>query len=449
MAALVAMTALVAVAELPWTQLGRLVQPTKVPAPGPLALGRSIGFQARGVLSPSDVGTAAAIEPAKRLQIGGRIVWCANSEAVLADALGSLRVCFRGEDASSFAVGDLAVFTVVRSSEQFHVASIDYHERFPEPHHDDEWSRCAGSGKGRRLVQRAQIRSAVREWFASEGFLEVETSTLLEAPGLDSDVDPVAAESGWLVTSPELAMKRLLVGGIPRLYQLAKCFRRGELGPRHQPEFTMLEWYRAFSDLSQMLADTEAIVLASARSLGLGTHLEYRDRKICLEPPFLRLTVEEAFRRHAGESGIDVLAKADRDRYFQLFVDRVEPALTEYDRPVFLYDYPASEGALARLRPDDSRWAERAELYVCGIELCNAYSELNSPGEQRARFVSEIERRRIAGSPTYPLDERFLDALASGMPLAAGNALGFDRLVMLLLGQPAVSEVIAFPSSAC
>lgn len=398
------------------------------------------------VLSPGDVTKAIALAPDTRLQVGGRVVWRAGCEGVLADALGALRVRFE-EESASIAVGDLVVCSLVRDSAEFRVIAVHYHEHFPEPRHDGEWSHCTESGKGRRLEQRDHARSGIRRWFADEGFIEVETPVWLEAPGLDSDVDPIAAESGWLVTSPELAMKRLLVGGMPRIYQFAKCFRRGELGPRHQPEFTMLEWYRAFADLDRMLSDTEAIVLASARSLGLGTTLEYRGRRICLDPPFLRLTVEEAFRRHAGESDVDALARTDRNKYFQLFVDRVEPALVQYDRPVFLCDYPASEGALARLRSDDPRWAERAELYVCGVELCNAYTELNSPGEQRSRFVSEIERRRAAGCPTYPLDERFLSALESGMPPSAGNALGFDRLIMLLLGQPALSDVIAFPKT--
>jgi lysyl-tRNA synthetase class 2 len=139
------------------------------------------------------------------------------------------------------------------------------------------------------------------------------------------------------------------------------------------------------------------------------------------------------------------LARDNRDQYFECFVDRVEPALAEYEQPVFLYAYPASEAALARLCNDDPRWAERFELYVGGLELCNAYGELSSPVEQRRRFEDERARRRSHGHTVYPLDERFLDALVEGMPPAAGNALGFDRLMMVLLDAATLGDVIAFP----
>jgi lysyl-tRNA synthetase class 2 len=239
-------------------------------------------------------------------------------------------------------------------------------------------------------------------------------------------------------------MKRLLVGGLPRLYQLATCFRRDESGPLHELEFTMLEWYRSFCDLPQILDDTEAIITTLAEALGLGAGVDVGGRTIRLERPFLRLTMEEAFRRYVGEIDVVRLAETDPSRYFELLVTHVEPALAAFDRPVFLTRYPASQAALARRCPDDSRVAERAELYFAGVELCNAYGELSDAAEQRQRFEAELEERRAQGLTQYPLDEAFLRALEEGMPPSAGNALGLDRLLMLLLGQTSIGETLAF-----
>jgi lysyl-tRNA synthetase class 2 len=258
-------------------------------------------------------------------------------------------------------------------------------------------------------------------------------------------VDALSAEGGYLVTSPELAMKQMLVGGFPRIYQLATCFRRDESGSLHQPEFTMLEWYRSFCDLTQILEDTEAIIWAMAASLGLQSTLIVRGRAINLERPFPRLTVEQAFQRYVGDVDVVRLAKTEPSRYFELLVSHIEPALAQYDRPVFLTRYPASQAALARRCPDDPRVSERAELYLAGIELCNAYGELSCAVEQRHRFEVELEARRAEGRTEYPLDEPFLRALDEGMPPSAGNALGLDRLMMLLLGQNRIADTIAFP----
>ncbi len=400
----------------------------------------------RLVLSPTDLLGRTAHDGTS-WRVGGRVEWVEGNELLLADALGSIKLRCEFSLAEPVTVGALAVFVVERQAGQCVAVAAESVESFAAPRGDGEWSQLAWSGKGKRLLARAQARQAIRCWFDEQGFVETDTPTWLQAPGLDSDVDPVVAEGGWLVTSPELCMKRLLVGGLPRIYQFAKCFRRGELGPRHEPEFTMLEWYRAFSDLDQILEDTECIVLAAAAAIGAGAGIAPGGHKIRLERPFLRLTVAEAFQRHAGVSNVDELARNDRQRYFQLFVDHVEPNLASYDRPVFLHAYPAAEAALARLDPDDPRWAKRAELYIAGVELCNGYSELSSAVEQRARFQAELARRVAESNPVYPLDERFLGALEQGMPPSAGNALGFDRLMMVLHGAASIQDVVAFPRS--
>lgn len=397
------------------------------------------------VLAPSDLGNCTDAN-GSAVRVGGRIQWLRDRECSLADAFGQVRLLFETVP-EGLSEGDLAQFAVRRGDRGWTIVDVEYRAEFPEPKSEDEWGRFVWSGKALNLKARDRVRTAVRHWFEHEGFLEVETPVMLPAPGLDSDVDPVAAEDNWLVTSPELCMKRLIVGGVPRIFQFARCFRRDELGPRHEPEFTMLEWYRAYSDLSRVLEDTEAVVVAAANALGTGSALQVQGRTVRLERPFLRLSVAEAFHRHANEPDVAELASRDRSAYFQTFVDRVEPALAEYDRPVFLYNYPASEAALARLCPDDLRWAERAELYLGGLELCNGYSELSSATEQRARFEAELDRRKAQGTPTYPLDERFLTALSRGMPPSAGNALGFDRLLMVLLGARSIQEVISFPRS--
>lgn len=242
-------------------------------------------------------------------------------------------------------------------------------------------------------------------------------------------------------------MKRLLVAGVPRLFGLVHCFRAGELGHLHSPEFTMLEWYRAFAGYDAVLEDTERLIHALHRSLCDSDELVLASgARVELTLPFLRLGVREAFARYAGVADAAELAARDEDEYFQRLVDDVEPALAELGRPVFLMDYPASQAALARLCPGDPSVAERFELYLGGVELCNGYGELTDPVEQRARCEHDRVRRAALGRHVPHAPERFLDALDQGMPPASGNALGMDRLIMLLLGQDRIDRVMPFPS---
>jgi lysyl-tRNA synthetase class 2 len=376
------------------------------------------------------------------VHLAGRIEEVTENVVVLADAGGrALLDCVPG----ALGPGDLLVVAGAFRAGRFQVEAVVFHERREEPRGSGAWARFRWAGQGARLRARAAVIAAVRQWFDEQHFLEVHTPTWLSAPGLDSGVDAVRAEDGFLVTSPELHMKRLLVGGLPRLYQLATCFRREELGPRHQPEFTMLEWYRAFSELSVVLDDTESIVLRAANALGLGDSLDFSGRTFRLRPPFRRLSVEAAFRRYAGVDDVYTLAERSPDRYFELMVDRVEPGLSEWDEPVFLTRYPASQAALARICPDEPRAAERSELFLGGIELCNAYGELSDATEQRRRFEAELVARQATSRPVYPLDEAFLSALEEGLPPSAGNALGFDRLMQVLLNRSDIADTMAFP----
>lgn len=307
------------------------------------------------------------------------------------------------------------------------------------------------------LAARAQLLAETRAFFASRGYDEVETPLLVPCPGLDLHLDAYEgvptgvtvrpdAPPRYLITSPEYQMKRLLAAGHGRIFQLTRAFRAGELGERHNPEFTILEFYRAGASAEDIQRDTEQLV---ARVTGGFVHLRAPGggrRTIDVRPPLLRLPICDAFARWAGVTEAEALRLADEDEdtFFRLLVDRVEPALAALDRGVFVTDYPASQASLARKKPSDPRFAERFELYVAGVELCNGFGELTDPVEQRARFHADQAARAKRGKPVYPIDLRFLEALEAGMPACAGNAIGFDRLVALACGTTVIGDVMAF-----
>lgn len=305
------------------------------------------------------------------------------------------------------------------------------------------------------LATRAQALRALRAHFDAAGFLEVETPAMVPSPGLDLHLDafevqaPEAAR--YLHTSPEYQMKRLLSAGFSRIYQVCKAFRQGERGHLHNPEFTMVEWYRVGSDMEGAMSDTEELVAAVTTALhgsarlpghppttgvtgGVGSGID-------VTPPWPRLRVSEAFERYAGVSLGSVLP--DEDRFYRLLIERIEPQLGR-QRPTFLTHYPASMASLARISEDDPRYADRFEAYLDGVELANGFAELTDATEQRARLLADQQSRKAAGKPVYPIDERFLAALAEGLPPCAGTALGFDRLVMLLTGAHSIDQVLSF-----
>ena len=289
------------------------------------------------------------------------------------------------------------------------------------------------------LHLRAVLIQALRTFFIDQGYLEVETPLRIPAPAPEAHIEPLTSEGWFLQTSPELCMKRLLAAGIPKIFQLCKCFRKGERGDRHLPEFTMLEWYAAGSDYRDLMADCEALLRYLAAVMGKGGVLEREGCRIDLALEWERLTVAEAFRRYAPCTVEEALRQ---DQFDVILVEYVEPHLG-IATPTFLCDYPAELGALARLSPTDPTVAERFELYVAGLELANGFSELVDPGEQRARFLAEQEGIRRQGRRPGPMPEPFLDALEA-MPPAAGIALGVDRLVMLFAGAERIDQVVAF-----
>lgn len=366
-------------------------------------------------------------------------------ECDLADAFAALRVVFPSP--ATVAVGDLVIVQGRYDGRALQEAAVLERTPCAEPRGDGDFARFAWQGVGARLQARARALGAVRSYFARERFLEVETPLRVPAPGVDLHLDAIPAGEGYLITSPELHMKRLLAAGFPRVFQLARASRRDELGLLHEPEFGMLEWYRAFAGLEEVLADTEQLLREIACSVsGQPTLFGPSGQTYDLTLPFQRVTVREAFQEFAAVQDAVDLAHTDEARYFELLVSLVEPGLAREPRPLFLWKYPANQAALARLSPADASVAERFELYVAGVELCNGFDELTDAAEQRARFAQDAARRSAEGRPVYPTDERFLAALESGMPRAGGNALGFDRVLMLATGARELGQVLAFPA---
>ena len=393
-----------------------------------------------------------AIPTGEVVSVGGRLVR-SGSELRLTDAIGSvaldLDLAFDRQEAEPPAEGTLLV---VEGRYQSARLSGKIRETHPGGSSTEETSRFRDRGVGQALLARQRILSHLREYFARHRFLEVETPLAVPSPGLDLHLDAYRVESAgperYLITSPEYQMKRLLSGGVPRCFQFAKCFRRSEIGQNHNPEFTMLEWYRAFGGMDEMIGDTESIVRgAFEAAAGLEAPGRAKDAPLDLATPFRRFTVAEAFAAFADTDEEEMLrlANDDEETFFRLLVDRVEPAMEKLHRPVVLHRFPAKMASLARLDPEDPRYAERFEVYARGIELSNGFVELCDQREQRARLERDSKERKEKGLPVYPIDERFLAALEEGMPPAVGNALGFDRLVMLATGASKISQVVAFP----
>jgi lysyl-tRNA synthetase class 2 len=302
--------------------------------------------------------------------------------------------------------------------------------------------RCA-AGQRVALQRRAAIVAALRATLVERRFLEVETPARVINPGLEPHLRPFPAgasqgEPRFLVTSPELHLKRLLAAGYERFFELGRAFRDEEHGALHVSEFLMLEWYRAYAGLEDLARDVHALLPACARAAGLeGSGIRGCD--LAAEPEVVGY--HEAFERLAG-CAADGLDPFEREQRFAL---RVEPSLG-LTRPALVVDWPADEAALARTRRDASgrAVAARMELYIAGVELANGFDELNDPAEQRLRHEADRAARARAGTVVPPLDEGFLAAIEAGMPPSAGMALGVDRLVMLLLGARSIAEIRLF-----
>ena len=338
------------------------------------------------------------------------------------------------------------------------------------------WDRTRHADRRPVLLARSKIKAALRNWFAVQDFIEVETGCLQVSPGNEAHLHAFKTErigSGldatqlYLHTSPEYAMKKLLAAGEERIFTFAPVFRNREQGPLHASEFTMLEWYRAGSDYTAMMDGCGSVLALAAATAG-ADWVSHKGVTCDVGVAPERLTVADAFTRNAG---IDLLATItadgnDRDAlaaaaltqgirvapdytwsdiFARILTERVEPRLG-VGRPALLIDYPASEAALARRSQRDLRLSERFELYVCGVELANGFSELTDPTHQRGNLEAEMALKQTRYGEHYPIDEDFIAALVH-MPPAAGCALGFDRLVMLAAGAERLCQVIWTPAA--
>ncbi|MGD9136053.1 MAG: EF-P lysine aminoacylase EpmA [Desulfobacterales bacterium] len=289
------------------------------------------------------------------------------------------------------------------------------------------------------LQLRARIIQAIRNFFIDRQYLEIETPIRIPAPAPEAQIDAVNTEGWFLQTSPELCMKRLLAAGFSRIFQICKCFRNHERGAKHLPELTMLEWYQVGRNYKNLMDECEDLICFIAHRLDSNNSICYRGREISLATPWIRMSVTAAFQQYAS---LSMEASLEKNCFDEVMALEIEPNLGA-PKPLFLYDYPASRGALARLKSGNDLLAERFELYIAGIELCNGFSELSDPAEQKSRFEEERHLRKSLGHQIYPMPLKFLNALED-MPVAAGNALGIDRLTMLFSDAPAIDDVVAF-----
>lgn len=317
-----------------------------------------------------------------------------------------------------------------------------------------EW-RPSASLEALRI--RAEMLSRLRQYFAGQGVLEVETPLLSAAgipdphiPSFTTAPGPDGEAPRYLNTSPEFAMKRLLAAGSGAIYQVCKAFRRGEQGTWHNPEFTLLEWYRPGFDHLRLMDEVDALVRQLAeglRPLGSTERLSYRacfEQHLQIDPLTASVSALKSCAQAQGLGTIAGMADDDRDGWCDVLLSHcIQPHLGK-DGLTFIYDYPASQAALARIRPDEPPVAERFELFIDGIELANGFHELRDAHEQHARFEVDLARRQAEKMEPIPLDERFLKALDAGLPACAGVALGLDRLLLVLTGRGNLRETLAF-----
>ena len=348
------------------------------------------------------------------------------------------------------------------------------HNRHPQK--NVEWmNRVLDPRRQKAMRVRAQVEATIRSFFLDQDFLETRTPLLVPCPGMEPHIRPFQLKTGaYLPTSPEFAMKRLLVGGLEKIFQICPSFRFEPESPMHSPEFTMLEWYRAWAGYEEIMIDTENLFATLAQKV-LGCEpgkesLVYQGKRIDLTRPWPRLRVRDLFEQHCGINLAQETQTADLrkhcerlklgwnpedtwdDLYFRIWLNEIEPKLPS-DRAIFVTRYPASQAALAVVDQDEdgSTWARRFETYSGGMELGNAFEELTHPGEQRRRFNEDMQLRAQLYGPNFPktsLDEEFLTALEEGMPPAGGIAMGVDRIVMLFADEPELDQTLWLQSYA-
>jgi len=302
-----------------------------------------------------------------------------------------------------------------------------------------------------KIKARAEILAEIRRYFAEQHVLEVSTPVLSFAGNTDPAIESFKTSSSktqYLHTSPEFFMKRLLVEGSGSIYQICNVFRQGESGRYHNPEFSMLEWYRLDFDYQQLMDDVVALIHAVSDKTPEVLKLSYQQafKSLGIDP---HTASEQQLTKLAEEQGISLqgMGGMNRDGWLNLLMSHVIEAGFDKEKLTFIYDYPASQASLAKVRKDKYPVAERFELYWGGVELANGFTELQDADEQRWRFNHDNQRRLKVGHEPVPVDEKFLQALAKGLPACSGVALGLDRLLMVISGAASIDQVMSFPLS--
>ncbi len=290
------------------------------------------------------------------------------------------------------------------------------------------------------LILRSCMIREIRNFFFDKGFLETDTPVMIKAPAPEDYINAPQAGAYFLRSSPELHMKRLSCAGYSKIFQIGQCFREGEIGRNHNVEFTMLEWYETNQDYIGLLRFLKDMLLCIAVKVKDSAIVTFRGNDIDFGKEWAIFSVEEAFDKFAS---VDVYKALDDDEFELILTEKVEPSLPK-DRPVALKDYPAKMAALSKLNPENPNTSERWELYLGGIEISNAYSELTDYNEQKVRFAKAHANRKNRELPAYSEDKDFFEALENGMGDFAGCALGIDRLAMVLSDAPDIKSVNCF-----
>ncbi len=323
-------------------------------------------------------------------------------------------------------------------------------------------------------IKRAKIKDLIREFFKKEGFLEAETPILVKHAGMEPYLSPISLKfkddkgnlyKGFLITSPEYSLKKMLASGYEKIFEITKAFRQEEsFGGLHNPEFTILEWYRTQANYLDIMEDTERLINFLTKKLYKKECFFYQGIKIDVSLPFKRMSLKEAFLKYSGidlnktkslkyfaekvkEKGYKLKKDYDQnDLFYLIFLNEIEPSLKK-EKPIFLYDYPIYQGALAKRKKTDPFYVERFELFIGGIEIANAFSELLDYKEQYQRLKEEQNLRKKLKKEYIEIDKDFINALKSNIPETGGIALGVDRLEMLLLNIKDINDLLMFPAS--
>ncbi len=407
---------------------------------------------------------AAAAGAVGEVAVRGRLLYLSEGRGRIADESEEVDFVVKTQ-AEGIKAGDIVELYGVAVEGVIDVSQIRLLALGGAAWHQGDWARFHADGLWANMRVRSAVLDSVRDFFRDANFLAVETPTLARASAQEEHIQLFATEYQadkaqeplYLAPSPELYMKRLLGVGFERIYQISRSYRNGELGPQHNPEFTLIEWYRAYASYEEIMADVENLVAHVVKSVLGQSSVVRAEREIGVQPPWERVRVRDAFARWAA---VDLEACADaeslfrraralgygsarredswEDLYHKILLEKVEPELAKLGA-VHLFDYPRQLAALAKLKEGDPAVAERTEAYLGGVELSNGYTELNDPAQQRARFAQSAQ------SGGAPADEAFLAAMERGIPPAGGVALGLDRLVMVVAGASCLDEVIAFP----